>query len=114
MNNIFCSNLVYFTYLVNVLEKTENVCEVDFPIKSQRCQNTSIRIDIVADKGATWMKVIARNSKGLSDTAHGHSNYGAKSILDHAKSYASAAASNLYCFKRPKVHQFKNISSTTI
>lgn len=108
MNNILCSNLVYFTYFVYVLEKTENVYEIDFPIKSRGCQNPLVRIDIVADNGGTWIKVIARNSKSLSDTAFGRSNYGSKSILDHARSFALAASYNLHCFKRPKVRMFQN------
>lgn len=104
MNNILCSNLVYFEYFVNVLEKTENVYEVDVPIKGQNCQNTTVRIDIVADSGSTWIKVIARSSKALKDSALGRSNFGSKSILDHARAYQHAANHNLYCFKRPKVH----------
>lgn len=105
MNNILCSNLVYFEYFLNVLERTENVFEVDVPIKSQKNQSFTVRIDIVADNGSTWIKVIARNSKALHDLAHGRSNYGSKSILDHANAYAIAANHNLYCFKRPKVCQ---------
>lgn len=108
MNNIFCSNLVYFTYFVNILEKTKSVYEVDLLFKSQ----IPVRIDIVADNGHTWIKVIARNSKALSDTARGMSNYGSKSILDHARSFAIAASQNLHCFKRPKViYQFINNNS---
>lgn len=105
MNNILCTNLVYYTYFVKVLERTENVYEVDFPIKSHKCPNTLIRIDIVADNGSTWIKAIARNSKALSDSALGRSNFGSKSILDHAEAYEIAANQNLYCFKRPKVHK---------
>lgn len=105
MNNILCSNLVYFTYFVDVLEKTENIHEVDAPIKNYGGQKPLIRIDIVADNGGTWIKVIARNSKNLNDTALGRSNYGSKSILDHAESYAIAANQSLYCFKRPKVRR---------
>lgn len=103
MNNILCSNLIYFSHFVNILEKTENIHEVDFLIKNHSCHNTSVRVDVVADGGGTWIKAIARNPKGLSDIAFGRSNYGSKSILDHAKSYELAANNNLYCFKRPRV-----------
>lgn len=106
MNNILCTNLVYFTYFVQVLEQTKNIYEVDFPIKSDTRKSAPVRIDIVADNGATWMKVIARSSKGLADMAFGRSNYGSKTILDQAKSYSIAAADscNFYCFKKPKVN----------
>lgn len=105
-NNILCSNLVHFAHFVNVLEKTKNVHEVDVPVKSYEFQNPLVRIDIVADNGGTWIKVIARNSKSLNETALGRSNYGLKSILDHASSYTLAASYNLYLFRRPKVRIF--------
>lgn len=98
-----CSNLVHFSYLIKVLEETNNVEGVDFPIKFQGSQKSTIRIDIVADNGKTWIKVIARNPKALNDIALGRSNYGAKSILDHAESYIEAAKDNLQCFQTPKV-----------
>lgn len=106
INHIQCSNLVHFAYFVRILEQTENVYKVDVPIKIHECRDTVVRVDIVADNGKTWIKVIARNPKALSDTAFGRSNYGNKSILDHAKCYASSANQNLYCFTKPKVRSF--------
>ncbi|XP_055305654.1 UPF0415 protein C7orf25 homolog isoform X2 [Sitodiplosis mosellana] len=103
INHIACSNLVHFSYLVKVLEETNDVVGVDFPIKLRGSQKSTIRIDIVANNGKTWIKVIARNPKALNDIALGRSNYGAKSILDHASCYIEAAKDNLQCFQTPKV-----------
>lgn len=94
---------MHFSYLVKVLEETNDVVGVDFPIKLGGSQKSSIRVDIVANNGKTWIKVIARNPKALNDIALGRSNYGAKSILDHAECYIEAAKDNLQCFQTPKV-----------
>lgn len=99
--------MVHFAYLVKILNETKDIHRVDVPIKLRGEHKTSIRVDIVADEGGTWIKVIARNSKALNDIAFGRSNYGTKSILDHAKCYTEAANDNLHCFRSPKVfHNF--------
>lgn len=97
INHILCSNLVHFNYLVKILKETKNVHQVDFPIKCHGHQKAVLRIDIVAEKGGVWIKVIARNPKALNEIALGRSNYGTKSILDHARSYAEAAKENPHC-----------------
>lgn len=103
INHILCSNLVHFAYLVQILSQTERVQGVDFPIKTSGNHKSTTRIDIVADGGRTWIKVIARNPKALNDIAFGRSNYGTKSILDHAISYIDGALDNQCCFQNPTV-----------
>lgn len=103
INHILCSNLVYFSYFVRILKQTESVQAVDFPIKRRGDLKSSLRVDIIANNGKEWIKVIARNPKALHDTALGLSNYGSKSILDHGLLYTDAAAENLHCFEIPKV-----------
>lgn len=99
-----CSNLAHFAYLVKIIEQTNNIQSIDYPIKIHGYQKASVRVDIITDNGRTWIKVIARNPKALNDIAFGRSNYGAKSILDHAKCYIEAAENNPYCFKSPTVN----------
>lgn len=103
INHILCSNLVHFAYLVHILSQTERVEGVDYPIKMSGNHKSTTRIDIVADGGRTWIKVIARNPKALNDIAFGRSNYGTKSILDHAISYIDGAKDNQCCFQNPNV-----------
>lgn len=88
------------------MEETEDVQYVDFPIKKRGDKKTYIRVDVVANEGRTWIKVIARNPKALNDIALGRSNYGAKSILDHAECFSFAADDNLQYFTRPKVNKY--------
>lgn len=85
-----------------MLRRTPNIQRVDLPIKSPDSEKP-IRIDIVADNGRTWIKVIARNPKALKDIALGCSNYGSKSILDHAVQYIERANSNQCFFQTPRV-----------
>lgn len=103
INHILCSNLIHFGYLVNILSHTENVQGVDYPIKTCGNHKSTTRIDIVANSGRTWIKVIARNPKALNDIAFGRTNYGTKSILDHAINYTQGALDNQYCFKNPNI-----------
>lgn len=104
INHILCSNLAYLAHLVKSLKEADEVNGVGILFKSSsKEQKTYVRVDIVAGNGTLWMKVIARNSKALSDIARGHCSHGAKSILDHARCYAEVAKNNLCCFKIPKV-----------
>lgn len=61
-----------------------------------------LRIDVIAENGSEWIKVIARNPKALKDIALGCSNYGSKSILDHAEQYSECAKINQSLFQTPK------------
>lgn len=103
IENILCSNLIHFEFLIRVLKRAQNVQSVDFPVKTGEDQDIKLRIDIIADDGATWIKVIARNSKAINDIALGRSNYGARSVRDHAISYIEAAKQNQHSFQIPRV-----------
>lgn len=103
INNILCSNLVHFGYLIETIRRSKDVKGVDFPVRIGDSKKSSFRVDIVTDDGATWIKVIARNPKALKDIAFGRSNYGAKSILDHAIGYSEGANENQFHFQNPKV-----------
>lgn len=94
---------MHFNYLVTILSQTNDVQHLDYPVKFGGNRKSTGRIDIVADKGCTWIKVIARNPKALSDVVSGNASYGTKSILDHADYYLDAAEENPRCFKVPKV-----------
>lgn len=90
---------------MNILSQTNDVQNLDYPVKVGGNRKSTGRIDIVAEKGATWIKVIARNPKALSDVVSGQASYGTKSILDHAENYIQAAEENPCLFKTPKVRE---------
>lgn len=87
---------------MEVLQKTPNVQSVDTPMKAPNTNN-SLRIDVIAENGSQWIKVIARNPKALKDIALGCSNYGAKSVIDQAIDYVQCAEMNQCLFRAPQV-----------
>lgn len=102
INHILCSNLTHFACLVQCLLSCQDVTHVDYPLPLED-RGSKLRVDIVADGGATWIKVIARNPKSLSDAVHGRTSYGSKSILEQAEEYVEAAEANPHMFKPPRV-----------
>ncbi|XP_058059058.1 UPF0415 protein C7orf25 homolog [Anopheles bellator] len=102
INHILCSNLTHFGCLVDCLLASSDVKHVDYPlpIEDRACP---LRVDIVCDGGATWVKVIARNPKSLSDAVYGRTSYGSKSILEQAQEFVQAASAFPYMFRPPTV-----------
>lgn len=88
---------------MTVLLAAKDVQHLDYPVKVDGYQKSTVRIDIVADKGNTWIKAVARNSKALCNGVKGDTSFGAKSILDHAENYVRAANDNPFNFLAPKV-----------
>uniref|UniRef100_A0A182PHX3 DUF1308 domain-containing protein n=1 Tax=Anopheles epiroticus TaxID=199890 RepID=A0A182PHX3_9DIPT len=102
INHILCSNLTHFGCLVDCLLESADVKHVDYPlpVEDRACP---LRVDIVCDGGATWIKVIARNPKSLSDAVYGRTSYGSKSILEQAEEYVQASCNFPYMFRPPTV-----------
>uniref|UniRef100_A0A182W3J7 DUF1308 domain-containing protein n=1 Tax=Anopheles minimus TaxID=112268 RepID=A0A182W3J7_9DIPT len=102
INHILCSNLTHFGCLVDCLLVSADVKHVDYPlpVEDRACP---LRVDIVCDGGATWIKVIARNPKSLSDAVYGRTSYGSKSILEQAEEYVQAACNFPYMFRPPTI-----------
>ncbi|KAJ6638918.1 Kinesin-like protein KIF23 [Pseudolycoriella hygida] len=101
-NNVLCSNLPNYECLINTLYSCRNIKHLDYPIQIED-RDFPLRIDIICDNGSTWVKVIARNPKSLSDTAQGRSGFGTKTILDQAAEFVQAANDNQCFFRPPKV-----------
>ncbi|KAG4075504.1 hypothetical protein HA402_003329 [Bradysia odoriphaga] len=101
-NNVLCSNLPNYECLINTLYSCRNIKNLDYPIHILD-REFPLRVDIICDNGSTWVKVIARNPKSLSDTAQGRSGFGTKTILDQAAEFVQAAQENQCFFRPPKV-----------
>lgn len=95
-----CTNLTHFTALVKKLSEVENCIAVH---KVFNLDDRKLVIDIVCDNGLSWMKVIARNPKSLSQICMGDSSYGVRSIFDQAKEYIECAPLYPCLFQTPKV-----------
>lgn len=62
-----------------------------------------LSVDIVCDNGLTWMKVIARNAKSLSQISMGDASYGVRSVVDQAQEFVECAQLYPFMFQTPTV-----------
>lgn len=99
-----CTNLTHFTALIKKLGEVKDCIAVH---KVFNLDDRKLVIDIICDNGLTWMKVIARNPKSLSQICMGDSSYGVRSIFDQAKEYIECAPLYPCLFQTPKVPHFR-------
>ncbi|XP_002126448.2 UPF0415 protein C7orf25-like [Ciona intestinalis] len=90
--------VVGFFRISSVLLNVNYVPKVD-PLETQQ----SICIDIVANKGHVWVKVIARNASALYSSMLGQGQFGDRSLLDVAEQFVDAADQNHVDFKPPRI-----------
>ncbi|XP_060524267.1 UPF0415 protein C7orf25 homolog [Cylas formicarius] len=95
-----CSNLTHFSALIDTLSTIKNCESVN---KVYCLEDRKVTVDIVCDNGLTWIKVIARNPKSLSQICMGNSSYGTRSIIDQASEYVQCAKLYPCLFQTPKV-----------
>ncbi|CAG9769458.1 unnamed protein product [Ceutorhynchus assimilis] len=95
-----CSNLTHFSALVDTLKTVDNCHSVN---KIFTLYNRKTTVDIICDNGLTWMKVIARNPKSLSQIYMGNASYGVRSIVDQAEEYIECAKLHPCLFQTPKI-----------
>ncbi|KAL1505890.1 hypothetical protein ABEB36_005344 [Hypothenemus hampei] len=100
MEHLQCSNLKHFSALVETLKTVDNCISVN---KVLILEDRKIIVDIICDHGLTWMKVIARNPKSLSQIYMGNASYGVRSIVDQGEEYIECAKLNPCLFQTPKV-----------
>lgn len=97
-----CTNLTHFGALIRSLAEVRSCIGVN---KVFNLEDRKIVVDIICDNGLTWMKVIARNPKSLSQICMGDASYGVRSIIDQAQEYIECAPKYPCLFQTPKVHK---------
>jgi len=60
-------------------------------------------VDIVCDRGQTWVKVIARSAKSLNLNSHGGNQFGQKSFISQVQEFVLCASQNEVLFEPPTV-----------
>lgn len=101
--HLLCTNLHHFQALLNhaLLHPCDALLQHFFYFQGdEKCK---ICVDIVANKGAKWIKVISRNPKALSQISLGAGEYGQRSVLDQAEEYVECARENFVMFEPPEV-----------
>jgi len=103
--HIACSNLVHQASVIEQIFAVEDPVAVMQPysVKHKGGQEKKVVVDIVCDKGHTWVKVVARNPRALDLNCQGGNQYGQRSILDQVKEFVKCAAQNEIMFSPPTV-----------
>ena len=81
--HISCSNLIHLGCIVNELLLTTNPSGVMHPFSlKQEFKSKKVTVDIVSEKGHSWIKVVARNPRSLDQNSMGGNQFGQRCILD--------------------------------
>ena len=81
--HINCSNLIHLGCIVDQLFLVKAPQSVMQPFNVQKdFSNKKVCVDIVCDKGLTWIKVVARNPRALDQNSQGGNQYGQRCIID--------------------------------
>ncbi|GLH07398.1 UPF0415 protein C7orf25-like protein [Gryllus bimaculatus] len=98
------TNLIHFKALISTVFELEKCVAVLEPFTFKIQGNLKrIVVDIVKDEGKEWVKVTARNPKGLMMSCLGDTNYGSRTIFDQAKDFIKCASQNPIFYVPPKV-----------
>lgn len=62
-----------------------------------------VTVDVVAESGSMWIKVIARHPKALDFNSVGANQFGQKTIVDQVHDLVEAAGQNAKMFRPPRV-----------
>lgn len=99
IEHLQCSNLLHLSAIVQALQECEKPCQI---LKSfANDQGKKVQVDIIAQDGFQWIKVIARSPQALERLSFGDQAFGQKSLLDQALDYCLAAENNPHHFKPP-------------
>lgn len=95
-----CSNLTHFGALIQTLSNVKDCVSVCKPFY---LDDRKLLVDIVCDKGLTWVKVVARNPKSLSQISMGDASFGVRSVVDQAQEFIECAKLYPHMFQIPTV-----------
>ena len=96
-----CSNLLHLSAIVQALIEAPRPCHV---LKSvTNTEGKKVVVDIIAEEGFQWIKVIARSPQALERLSVGDQAYGQRSLMDQANDYTSATKCNFHHFKPPSL-----------
>lgn len=81
----------------------ENVNNCTSVCKPFYLDDRKLVVDIVCDNGLTWLKVVARNPKSLSQVSMGDASFGVRSVVDQAQEFVDCAKLYPHMFQTPTV-----------
>ncbi|XP_052090868.1 UPF0415 protein C7orf25 homolog [Mytilus californianus] len=97
------SNLSHFSAIIHAATNLPKVRKILRPF---RCKDRrdSLVVDIVAQDGRIWVKVIARKAQALHLIWAGRGQYGDRDIVRQAEDYLKCAAEHTINFIIPEIH----------
>ena len=101
-DHLKCTNLVHLGAVVQTLLESEKPTAVSKVFGGSDASRKVI-VDIVANDGFVWIKVIARNARALQLHTRGDQAFGQRSILDQASDWVSCANENRHLFQVPAI-----------
>ncbi|KAH8031586.1 hypothetical protein HPB51_019207 [Rhipicephalus microplus] len=99
-----CTNLAYLSAVVTCSLTVTGLVDVlkPFSLPERRCADRTI-VDVVANHGAAWIKVVARNPEALLTSSLGDGEYGRRTILDQLQDMVECAGCHPHLYKAPEV-----------
>ncbi|XP_070183199.1 uncharacterized protein, partial [Littorina saxatilis] len=97
------SNLSHFAAIVHAVTHLPHVTDVMRPFTSPD-RRESLVVDVVADQGRSWVKVIARKGQALHLVWAGQGQYGERDMEQQLQEYAECAERHPVNFHPPRVH----------
>eukprot|EP00058_Branchiostoma_floridae_P004941 XP_002590429.1 hypothetical protein BRAFLDRAFT_62745 [Branchiostoma floridae] len=104
-NHLRSSNLTHLRAIITTAESLPAISSLlhPFHFTDQSGNRVTLTVDVAANHGLTWVKVIARKAQAMHVIWLGEGQYGEKSVIDQAEDYIAAAADNPLKFSIPQV-----------
>ncbi|XP_078696803.1 UPF0415 protein C7orf25 homolog [Branchiostoma floridae x Branchiostoma belcheri] len=104
-NHLRSSNLTHLRAIITTAESLPAISSLlhPFHFTDQSGNRVTLTVDVAANHGLTWVKVIARKAQAMHVIWLGEGQYGEKSVVDQAEDFIAAAADNPLKFSIPQV-----------
>uniref|UniRef100_A0A0R3RGX4 DUF1308 domain-containing protein n=1 Tax=Elaeophora elaphi TaxID=1147741 RepID=A0A0R3RGX4_9BILA len=95
------SNITYLHGLLSVAMRRS--CCAFYKSFAASERKSKLEVELVVDDGATWVKVVSRNVRGLTMDFIGANGNANRSVIDQAHDYIEIARAHPHFFKMPKI-----------
>ncbi|XP_060761213.1 UPF0415 protein C7orf25 homolog [Neoarius graeffei] len=99
------TNLTHLKAVVESAESLENVISVlhVFAYEGRDGRKQTLVVDVVANRGHTWVKAIGRKAEALHNIWQGRGQYGDKSVIRQAEDYLEASRQQPIQYSNPHI-----------
>ncbi|XP_078320372.1 UPF0415 protein C7orf25 homolog isoform X2 [Crassostrea virginica] len=102
-NHLKSSNLGHFAGCIHAAYNAPGVVQILSPFAMDG-RSENLVVDVVANQGQTWVKVIARKAQALHLIWAGRGQFGERDLVKQAKDYLRCSSHHPINFQTPKVH----------